>query len=559
MNMNFANLEFDCVRTRFAPSPTGYLHVGGARTALFCYLLARRLGGKFLLRIEDTDQARNIEAADQKLMDDLRWLGLQWDEGPQVGGPGAPYHQSQRLDIYQAHTCRLLEEGKAYYAFDTPQELDAMRQAAQREKRNFRYPRPASFPSESAAAAARSAGRPVVVRLKMPDHGFVVKDQILGDVTIEAEDLDDFVLVKSDGYPTYHYAVVIDDQHMRVTHVLRGQEHLMNTPRHMALQEALGYRTPVYGHLPIILNMDGSKMSKREKGRVVLAAFEAAARSGVLDVRRAMEIAGIEDAELFSAWRRGDTQLDGGALARLARELNVQAPEIEIHDFRVSGYLPEVLVNFLALLGWSPGDDREKFTLEELCGIFDLHRIGKTNARFDRAKLLNFNTTALAAATPQRRVSALRDYLRVNPGSPLAKLEDPMLARLMEINEGVRLLRDVENKSAALFLPDDAIVFDPDAVKQHWLKQEREGLRVLREIRPRLAEVADWRAAEIEAVIRRYAEERRLGLGKVAQPIRIALTGRTISPSIFASLELLGRESALRRIDRALRYGESLT
>lgn len=558
MNMNFANLEFDCVRTRFAPSPTGYLHVGGARTALFCYLLARRLGGKFLLRIEDTDQARNIEAADRKLMDDLRWLGLQWDEGPEVGGPGAPYHQSQRLEIYRAHTQRLLEEGKAYYAFDTPQELDAMRQAAQREKRNFRYPRPKSFPSESAAQEARAGGRPVVVRLKMPDHGFVVQDQILGDVTIQAEELDDFVLVKSDGYPTYHYAVVIDDQHMRITHVLRGQEHLMNTPRHMALQEALGYRTPVYGHLPIILNMDGSKMSKREKGRVVLAAFEAAVRSGTHESERAMRIAGITDAELFAAWRRGDTQLDSEALTRLARELNVQAPEIEIHDFRVSGYLPEVLVNFLALLGWSPGDDREKFTLEELCRAFSLERIGKTNARFDRSKLLNFNTTAIAAASPQRRVAAMRDYLTVNAESPLSRLDDAMMARLMEINEGVRLLRDVEQKSAALFLPDDAIAYDSDAMKQHWLRQEREGLRTLREIRPRLAELSVWSVAEIEVAIRRFAEEKQLGLGKVAQPIRIALTGRTISPSIFASLELLGREASLRRIDRALRHGESL-
>lgn len=559
MDMNFSNLEFDCVRTRFAPSPTGYLHVGGARTALFCYLLAKRLGGKFLLRIEDTDQARNIEAADQKLMDDLRWLGLQWDEGPQVGGPGGPYHQSRRLDIYRAHTRRLLDEGKAYYAFDTSQELDAMRQAAQREKRNFRYPRPSSFPTDAQADAARAAGRPVVVRLKMPDHGFVVADQILGDVTIGADELDDFVLVKSDGFPTYHYAVVIDDQHMRVTHVLRGQEHLMNTPRHMALQEALGYRTPVYGHLPIILNMDGSKMSKREKGRVVLAAFEAAARSGALDEAEAMRIGGITDVSLMAAWRRGDTQLESGAITRLARALNVQAPEIEIHDFRVSGYLPEVLVNFIALLGWSAGDDREKFTLAELCAAFSLDRIGKTNARFDRAKLLNFNTTAIAAAAPSRRLEAMRDYLRVNDGGPLSGLDDATLTRLLEINEGVRVLRDVEAKSAALFVEDSSIVFDADAVKQHWLKNEREGLRVLRDIRPELAALSDWSVTTIEAAIRQFGEARKLGLGKVAQPIRIALTGKTISPSIFASLELLGREKTLRRVDRALQYGESLT
>lgn len=299
------------VRTRFAPSPTGYLHIGGARTALFNYLLAKRLGGKFVLRIEDTDQTRNIEAADQKLLEDLRWLGLHWDEGPEVGGPHGPYYQSQRRHLYDEHARRLLDAGQAYYAMETREELDAMRKAAQqRGEKGFRYPRPARFPSESEAQAARDAGREVVVRFKMPERDFVVPDQILGDVAIGAAELSDFVIVKSDGWPTYNYAVVVDDASMQITHVLRGQEHLMNTPGQIALYEAFGYTPPAFAHLPIIFNMSGTKMSKREKDKVV----RDAAKTAQLDDARLMTLAGVDDAALVQAWRQGETQLPGEAL-----------------------------------------------------------------------------------------------------------------------------------------------------------------------------------------------------------------------------------------------------
>jgi glutamyl/glutaminyl-tRNA synthetase len=543
---------FGVARARFAPSPTGYLHVGGARTALFNYLLARRLDGKFVLRIEDTDQTRNISGAADKLMDDLRWLGLNWDEGPRTSAEFGPYHQSERLAIYTQHARRLLDEGKAYYAFDTTQELEALRSAAQKAKQNFRYPRPRRFPSQSEADKARSEGRPVVVRLKMPPHGFTVRDVLLGDVTIAEEALSDFVLVKSDGWPTYHFAVVVDDELMRCTHVLRGQEHLMNTPNHLALQEALGYHTPVYAHLPIILNMDGSKMSKREKDRAVRAAAEAAIAAGTLDVDRLREISGAPEATL-TAWRAGDTQLESEPLRRLARALTVSLPEIEIHDFRASGYLPEVLTNFIALLGWSPGEDREKMTLAEMCESFSLERIGKTNARFDRAKLLNFNTTALAAAAPQRRLEALRDYVAVNEGGPLAAASDESLDRLLRVCDGVRTLRDVETKGGALFAADDALSYDADAVQAHMLKNDAAGLGLLREARAALAEEEDWSAAALDQRIRGLCESRGVGLGKAAQPIRIAVTGTTVSPPIFDTLALLGKARTLARIDRALK------
>ena len=540
----------ETVRTRFAPSPTGYLHIGGARTALFNYLLAKRLGGKFLLRIEDTDRTRNIAGAEQKLLDDLRWLGLQWDEGPQVGGPAGPYCQSQRLESYAEHARRLLDEGLAYYAFETRAELDAMRTAAQQSgERGFRYPRPKSFPAEADAQKARDAGRPAVLRFKMPERDFVIHDQILGDVDVAASELSDFVIVKNDGWPTYHFAVVVDDFHMKITHVLRGQEHLLNSANHMALQEAFGYPTPAYAHLPIIFTMKGGKMSKREKDTVVRDAVKT---SGLAD-DQAMELAGLIDADSYAAWKKSKTQLEAESLQRLASGLGVALPEIDIHDFRKSGYLPEVLVNFIALLGWSPGDDREKMTLSELCELFGVERVGKKSARFDRDKLLSFNTTALEAASTERKLAAFRDYLSVNEAGPLTGLDDALLERLMKLCAGFRTFSDIVTKCAALFAPDESLQYDPKAVKKWLLKGERPGLKVLGELREALQGLDDWSPQNLDTFIRAFAEQRDLGLGKVAQPLRVATTGTTISPQISDTLALLGRERTLARIDRALK------
>ncbi len=538
----------DAVRTRFAPSPTGYLHIGGARTALFNYLLAKRLGGTFVVRVEDTDQTRNIEAADAKLLDDLRWLGLQWDEGPQVGGDYGPYYQSQRLEVYAEQARKLLDGGQAYYAMETREELDAMRKAAQAEGgRGFRYPRPTHFPSESEAQQARDDGRPVVVRFKMPERDFVIRDLILGDVTVAAAELSDFVIVKADGWPTYHFAVVIDDALMRITHILRGQEHLMNTPNHMALQEALGYRAPAYAHLPIIFNMSGSKMSKREKDKVVR---EAAKAAGV-DDGRLMDLAGLSAASDLKAWKKGKVQLEAAQLQRLAAALGVTLPEIDIHDFRKSGYLPEVLVNFIALLGWSAGDDREKYALDELCAAFAVERVGKTNAKFDRDKLLAFNTAGLEAAGVERKLRAFRDYLSVNEPGPLSGLDDGTLDRLVEMCRGFRTYPDIEMKCGALFVADEELAYDAQAVKKWLLKGDGAGLEVLQGLAELLA-TADWSSEALDGVVRGYAERHELGLGKVAQPLRVALTGTTISPQISDTLLLVGRERTLARIARAL-------
>lgn len=545
------------VRTRFAPSPTGYLHIGGARTALFNYLVARRAGGKFLLRIEDTDQSRNVAGAMQKLLDDLRWLGLDWDEGPEIGGDFGPYLQSEShatgryTDIAQ----RLLEEGHAYYALETREELDAMREAALKAgEKGFRYRRPDNFPSESQARAARDEGRPVVVRFKMPERDFVIRDEILGDVTVSAVELSDFVILKADGWPTYHFAVVLDDHAMDITHVLRGQEHLNNTPNHIALFETLGYALPTFAHLPVILNTAGGKMSKREKSNVARAAAkDALARQGGVDTATVLDWSGLSEND-FERWLKKKDTSAAPDLERIATELGITLPEIDIHDFRVSGYLPEVLVNFIALLGWSPGDDREQFTLTELCDAFSLARVGKTNAKFDRDKLLHFNTARYSDNTPERNVAALRDYLAVNPDSPLAGLPDATLERLIQNNLGFRTFQELERKCGALFVADEALEYNAQVIKKVLLKNDRAGAGYLRGAREQLAALEAWTEDTIETCLRTYVEQLGVKFGDVAQTLRVALTGTNISPAIFESLALAGRETTLRRIDAMLAH-----
>jgi glutamyl-tRNA synthetase len=256
--------------TRFAPSPTGYLHVGGARTALFNWLLARQAGGKFLLRIEDTDTKRNTATAADQVLKDLKWLGLDWDEGPDIGGPNGPYKQSERRDIYDRYIAQLIDEGKAYYCFDTPEELAEMRLAAEKEKRNNIYPRPEVFPDAAAVEKARAEGRPVTVRFAITQtEPVVIQDEVRGAISIDPAELSDFIIQKSDGFPTYHMAVVIDDELMGVTHIIRGQEHLLNTHNHQMIQKALGFRIPTYAHMSVTVSEGGGKLSKRERPKTL--------------------------------------------------------------------------------------------------------------------------------------------------------------------------------------------------------------------------------------------------------------------------------------------------
>jgi len=483
-------LNDERLRVRFAPSPTGYLHVGGARTALFNYLLARRTGGQFILRIEDTDRSRHVEEAIDKICEDLNWLGMTWDEGPRVGGRYGPYRQSEREGLYRDAATRLLETGRAYYTFETAQELEAMRARAIEAKRTFQYPRPASFPTEADAQRARAEGRPVVVRFVMPDRDMVVNDRILGDVAFRREELEDFIIVKADGGPTFHLANVVDDHAMAITLVLRGQEHLMNTPKHLALQEALGYPHPEYAHLPLIFNMQGKKLSKRD----------------------------------------GD---------------------VDVHAFRAAGYLPEVMVNFIALLGWSPGQDRERMSLEEMARLFSLDGVGRSNAKFDRDKLVAFNTQASAEADPARLLAGMKDYLSCNE-TPVRQADDATLTRLLKACTGFRTFRDVDDKSRFLFAPDSELKYDSQSVEKVLAKGAGAGYAMLIDLRPRLAAHEDWSSEGIESLLKSITESAGVGMGKVAQPLRVAVTGSSISPSIFDTLSLLGKDRTLARIDHCL-------
>ncbi len=536
------------VVTRFAPSPTGYLHVGGARTALFNWLFARRMGGKFILRIEDTDLKRNTPTATQQVIDDLRWLGIEWDEGPEVGGPNGPYLQSQRREIYDEYIRKLIDEKKAYYCFDTTEELDELRKEAEAKKEGFVYSRPKKFPDEKDVEKARAAGRPVTVRFAIPqDKALVVEDIVRGEVTFGAGEMSDFIIQKSDGFPTYNFACVVDDYLMKVTHIIRGQEHLMNTPGQQELWKAHGFgELPKYAHMSVTVSESGGKLSKRERPKALRKAVKN--KLGI-DFGKLTEVGNIT-LEEFNDFAGGKTVPDMSSVDAMAEYLGVQLPEINMVDFFKSGYLPEAMVNFLALLGWNPGDKREIMSVKELIDSFDLLRLTKTNSLFDRNKLLAFNTEHIRMQSCEKVLTHFKDYLKA-VNSPVAKADDGTLSRIVELCAGARTLADIEHKSRFLFLDNSQIKYDRKAVKDVLLKND--GLVVLKTVRDKFAAMEPFTVENIESVLRGLAEERKVGLGKIAQPLRVALCGSTISLPIFDAAAILGKEKTLERIDNTLK------
>ncbi|HUU16239.1 MAG TPA: glutamate--tRNA ligase [Sedimentisphaerales bacterium] len=550
------------VVTRFAPSPTGYLHIGGARTALFNWLWARRKGGTFILRIEDTDQKRNTPTATQQVMDDLRWLGIQWDEGPEVGGPNGPYLQSQRMDIYDKHIKKLLDEQKAYYCFDTSEELDEFRA----QKKGFIYSRPKDFPDESDVKKAKAQGLPVTVRFAIPQQdqvvhpetltlqlkllppSIVIEDQVRGKVTFATSEIGDFIIQKSDGFPTYNFACVVDDYLMKITHVIRGQEHLMNTPSQQALWQALFPEIPLpkYAHMSVTVSDTGGKLSKRERPKDLRTAIWV--RQDI-DLVKLAE-AGSITSEQLDSFIKGKTTPDMPAIDAMAEYLGVALPEINIVDFFKSGYLPETMVNFLALLGWNPGDNREIMPVNELIDAFDLSRLTKSNSLFDRSKLLAFNTEHIKMTSPEKLLQHFRAYLKAIK-SPVNSGDDEKLLKIIKLCEGARTLADIERKSRFLFLNNNEIQYDNKAVKKVLLKND--GLAVLAIVRDKLAAIDEFTEQAIEDMLRCLAEEKLVGLGKVAQPLRVAICGTTVSLPIFESVQMLGKEDTLARIDTTLK------
>jgi len=484
------------VVTRFAPSPTGALHVGGARTALFSWAFARHHGGKFILRFEDTDQKRSSHRAAQSILDDLAWLGLDFDAGP--------FRQSERLDIYNEQIDRLLADGRAY--------------------------------DDDGA-----------VRFGM--HSDVAfNDAVYGRVEVKRTELEDFVIKKADGFPTFHLAVVVDDALMGVTHVIRGQEHLSNTPKHAALYDALGYARPIWAHTPSIMNPDGSKMSKRDKAKAARRAAKNRMAENNTNLEMLADEVGATRAVLAD-YLEGKND-DETTAAMIADRLGVDLPEIDVVDFRNRGYLPHVICNYTSLLGWNPGNDIEQFDLEFLVSHFGLDRIGKSNARFDRQKLRAFNADAIAQMAAECFEGTLRDHFQMHHADMLQQLGADFSAFAGSYQSRSHTLDDPVQLGAFFFLSDDAIGYDNKAVNKVLVKNG--GLSMLHDIAGVLEACDDWSSESLDRELKSYAEKHEVGMGKVAQPLRVAVSGGTVSPPIGDTLAILGKKSTLARIRNCL-------
>jgi glutamyl-tRNA synthetase len=457
------------VRSRFAPSPTGYLHIGGARTALFSYLFARGQGGAFVLRIEDTDRERSTAESVAAILDGLGWLGIDWDEGP--------HFQSERTELYRGGVAELLRRGRAYRCYCSAEELDRKREAAQREGRRGGYDR-------TCRDRADEPARPFVVRFRAPESGETrFHDLIKGPVAFRNEELDDLVLLRSDGSPTYNFCVVMDDHDMAITHVIRGEDHLNNTPKQIQMYEAMGYPVPAFAHVPLILGLDRARLSKRHGATSVTA-------------------------------------------------------------YRDHGYFPEALVNYLARLGWSHGD-QEIFSRAELIEKFRVEDVGSSAGIFNPEKLDWVNAHYLKTLPLERVVADLlplveaRGHRGLDPGW-LAKVVATLRERARTLVELIEM--------AGYYLADE-VALDPKAAAK-FLKPEVASL--LEELAARLDDGVAWEAASIQKVFEEIMASRGLALGKVAQPVRVAVTGGTVSPGIFEVLEVLGRERTIRRLRRAV-------
>jgi glutamyl-tRNA synthetase len=486
------------IRVRYAPSPTGSLHVGGVRTALFNWLFARKNGGVFVLRIEDTDLERSTEGSVDQLKRSLRWIGLDWDEGPEVGGPHAPYRQTERFDLYREAAKKLLASGAAYRDFATTEEMAEFRETARAERRQPIYKGGEYRDMDPAEAEGRAeAGEPFTVRFKTPGEGrTVVEDEIRGPVTFENENLEDFVLMKSTDTPTYNFAAAVDDARMEISHVIRGDDHLSNTPRQILIYDALGYGLPAFAHVPQVLGPDKKKLSKRH-----------------------------------------------GAAS--------------VEDFAAQGYLPEALFNYLALLGAGYAADEEIFAPDELAERFRLDRVSGNPAVFDEKKLRAINAVYLRRQTPEELALVAAPMLVEAGVTGAAELEEDM-QRLTQI---MALLRDrlsttAEIPAMAGYFYGGEVEYDPAEFEKQFGKEfVREAFPELIE---RLEALPEWTDEAIEEAVRGLAAEKEKGARHLIHPLRFAVTGRTVSAGLFETMELLGRERSLLRARKAAEEMERL-
>jgi glutamyl-tRNA synthetase len=477
------------VRVRFAPSPTGYLHVGGARTALYNYLFARRMGGTFVLRIEDTDRERSNEESVRAIVDSLRWLSLRWDEGPVVGGAHGPYFQSERRALYHTYADRLRGTGRAYPCYCTPEELEERRAAQLARGESPRYDGRCRGLDAAARQAREAEGRLPALRMALsPDGELAWHDVVRGDVSFRADVLEDFVLLRSDGHPTYNFACVVDDHEMAITHVIRGDDHISNTPRQIAIYQALGLAPPTFAHVSMILGADGTRLSKRH-----------------------------------------------GATS--------------VESFRELGFIPEAMDNFLALLGWAYDGERELFSRSELEQLFSLERVGANPAVFNIEKLEWMNGQHVKRLDESDRVERVVSYLTEHGRDLSDRTPEWRLMLVRAIGDRLKTLVDAESHAAFLF--DRTIDVDPEAWAA--VRERADLGPLLTDLARRLHDDHEYSMASIEAALRALATERGLKFGEVVTPARVALTGRRVSFGIYEVIWLLGRERSVARLEETAR------
>ena len=514
------------VRTRFAPSPTGYLHIGGVRTALFNWLFARRNGGQFLLRVDDTDAGRNVSAALRPILDGFRWLGLDWDEGPEVGGPHAPYCQSQRAGRYAEAVDQLLASGAAYRDYAAAGEIEAEREAARREKHRFLYSRRWMAETDADAARFEAEGRRASVRLKMPHEGVCAfRDLVRGDVEFEWGLEQDHVVRRADGTCLYHLASAVDDHDFAITHVIRAVEHLSNTPRQLFITAALGYAPPAFAHVPYVAAPGGAeKLSKRKLDRYL----------------RHHEFKAVHDRGLAIAER---SRFDA-------------APEtfnpVVVDFYRAIGYEPDALLNYLLLLGWSLDGRTEQFTRDEMVASFSLERINRAAASFDPGKLAAFQERRMQALGIDDRAARAVPFLQRAGlvGTPPSAAERVRVRDVVQAaGDRIKVVGDVLDYPE-FFQADGDVAYDEKAFDKRLRKDGAAAL--LRRFRGRLAAVRPFDAAALERTLHDFVDAEGIRIGQIIHAVRVAVTGKAVGFGLFEGLAILGPDACLARIDRAL-------
>lgn len=525
------------VRTRFAPSPTGYLHIGGVRTALFNWLLAKQSGGQFLLRIDDTDSQRNVSEALLPILSGFKWLGIDWDEGPALDGsssvgPYAPYFQSQRLNHYHSAVQRLLESGHAYRDYATPDELAEQRVAAEKAGRSFIYDRRWMATTDQQAADYEAQGRSGVVRLKMPRQGVCAfQDLVRGPVEFEWAAEQDHVVQRADGTCLYHLASVVDDFEMKITHVVRAVEHLSNTPRQIFIAQSLGYSLPEYAHLPFVAEPSGTaKLSKRK-----LTAY----------------LKNKDFAALFELGQRIAKQTG------ISTSIETFNPVI-VDFYETVGFLADAILNYLMLLGWSLDDSREDFTRAEMIQLFDLSRVNKAPASFDPAKLLAFQSRWMNRVEIDDKVQFCVPYLQsagLVSDQPNSATLDRIRQVVIAAGDRIKVSGDILDY-ADFFTPDDVLEFQANDVEKR-LRGDAAAVEYLKKFREKIADLAGFEAANLERSLTEFMESEGIKFKQIVHALRVAVTGKSVGFGMFDAMAILGKASCLTRIDRVLQLIKS--